>query len=210
MEAAQHELKDCESRYRLAGGIGRQVAATIALAVTIACARQVIIQASQAIPASEHRFQLFMLPPDFQGPVMVIYDQPDGVRPKAVNGQIVYDVPRDGIVRTALPEEVLAGSQVRFVYKSRPALLQYHTCTQMRLEGLATDAAAVCWLAIQVGGNGTPDHAVYIITDWAGIPNNYNRGARMLDSLFFSGPGASSSSKFKWQEPKAPPAGKAA
>lgn len=209
MGVTQSELRDCGSRYRLAGAIGRQVRAIIVLALTIACARQGMIQANLVISGTEHKLQLFVLPPDFQGPVMVIYDQIDGVRPKAVNGQIVYDVPRDGIVRTALPEEVLAGSQVKFVYKSRPALLQYHTCTQMRLEGLATDAAAVCWLAIQVGGNGTPDHAVYIITDWAGIPDNYNRGARMLDSLFFSGPGTSSS-KFKWQEPKPPPAGKSA
>jgi len=119
-------------------------------------------------------------------------------------------VPSNGIVRTVLPEEVLAGSQVRFVYKSRSALLQYHTCTQMRLEGLASDGAAVCWLAIQVGNSGMPDHAVYIITDWTGIPENYNRGARMLDSLFFGGPGGPSSSKFRWQEPRPAPVGKSA
>src|SRR5438105_4218086 len=211
MEAPQFELKICESRYRLAGGIGRRIVGAIALAVTIACVRQASIEATLGIdPAGERKLQLFVLPADFQGPVMVIYDQPGGVRPKAVKGQIVYDVPGDGIVRTALPEEVLAGSQVKFVYRSRAALPQYHTCTQMRLQGLASDPAAVCWLAIQVGGNGMPDHAVYIITDWAGIPQNYNRGARMLDSLFFGGPGGPSSSKFKWQEPAPPPAGKSA
>jgi hypothetical protein len=70
----------------------------------------------------------------------------------------------------------------------------------MRMSGLATDPAAVCWLAIQVGENGTPDHAVYIVTDWVGIPENYDRGAKMLDSLFFGGRGVS---KFKWAEPKA-------
>ncbi len=210
MEAAGDESTDHEFPHRRVGGIVRHITATFALAVISACARQVVVQASQGIPVPEHRLQLFVLPQDFQGPVMVIYDQPNGVRPKPVNGEIVYDVPRDGIVRTALPEEVLAGSQVKFVYRSSPALLQYHTCTQMRLEGLATDGAAVCWLAIQVGGNGTPDHAVYIITDWAGIPDNYNRGARMLDSLFFSRPGGPTSSRFKWQEPRPPPVGKAA
>ena len=81
---------------------------------------------------------------------------------------------------------------------------------QMRLEGLASDGAGVCWLAIQVGSSAMPDHAVYIITDWTGIPANYNRGARMLDSLFFGGPSGSSSSKFKWQEPKPAPVGKSA
>ena len=185
--------------------------ATVALGVAVACARQAMNQTSQAVPSvDERRMQLFVLPADFQGPVMVIYDQPTGVRPKAVNGMIVYDVPTDGVVRTVLPEEVLAGSQVRFVYKSRSALLQYHTCTQMRLEGLASDAAAVCWLAIQVGSNTMPDHAVYIITDWTRIPENYNRGARMLDSLFFGGPGEPSASKFKWEEPRAAPVGKSA
>jgi hypothetical protein len=72
----------------------------------------------------------------------------------------------------------------------------------MRMEGLAGDPTAVCWLAVQVGGAGMPDHAVYIVTDWAGIPENYDRGAWMLDSLFFGGKGLS---KFKWREPMAPP-----
>jgi hypothetical protein len=207
MDASQKESRQPQPRYRRAV-IGRALVATVGFVVAAACARQVGIQASQAVPlGDDRRLQLFVLPTDFQGPVMVIYDQPDGVRPKAVNGMIIYDVPSNGIVRTVLPEEVLAGSQVRFVYKSHSALLQYHTCTQMRLEGLASDGAAVCWLAIQVGNSAMPDHAVYIITDWTGIPENYNRGARMLDSLFFGGP---SGSRFKWQEPRAAPVGKSA
>jgi hypothetical protein len=39
------------------------------------------------------------------------------------------------------------------------------------------------------------------VTDWVGIPDNYERGARMLDSLFFGGKGTS---RFKWAEPKKP------
>ena len=211
MEAAPTESRSSQSRYRPSGGIGRSIVAAIALTVGLACARQATIRATQPIQSlDERRQQLFVLPPDFQGPVMVIYDQTDGLKPTPVNGTIVYEVPRDGIVRTVLPEEVLAGSQVKFVYRSRSALLQYHTCTQMRLEGLASDGAGVCWLAIQVGSSAMPDHAVYIITDWTGIPANYNRGARMLDSLFFGGPSGSSSSKFKWQEPKPAPVGKSA
>jgi|SRR6059058_2410549 len=147
------------------------------------------------------KVQIFVLPSGYRGPVMVIYDQPNGAHPRNVDGQVVYDVPRDGIVRTALPEEVLAGARVQFVNASHAALPQYHNCTQMRMSGLATDPAAVCWLAIQVGESGTPDHAVYIVTDWVGIPENYDRGAKMLDSLFFGGSGVS---KFKWAEPKAP------
>ena len=173
-----------------------------ALAVTIACAPRLKgVDNKQEIQPDPGRSQVFVLPAGFQGPVLVIYDQPEGARPAPVGGEIIYDVPEDGIVRTAFPEEVLAGAKVKFVYKSSPALPQYHTCTQMRLQGLAGDPAGVCWLAIQVGGTGTPDHAVYIVTDWVGIPENYDRGARMLDSLFFSG----GSSRFKWSEPKPPP-----
>ena len=183
----------------------RNITATIALAATMACARgQIAVPAAQGVqPTVERKLQLFVLPTGFQGPVLVIYDQANGARPRVVNGEIVYNVPRDGIVRTTLPEEVLAGSKLRFAYESSPALPQYHNCTQMRLQGLAGDPAGVCWLAIQVGGVGMPDHAVYIVTDWVGIPENYDRGARMLDSLFF---GPTRSSKFKWQEPKTPPA----
>ena len=184
-------------------GLNKKITTTLALAATVACAGgQVVVKAGQGEPI-ERRQQLFVLPDGYRGPVMVIYDQPYGARPKTINGEISYDVPGDGIVRTAFPEEVLAGSTVKFMFRSSPALLQYHTCTQMRLEGLAGDPTAVCWLAVQVGGVGMPDHAVYIVTDWAGIPDNYNRGARMLDSLFFGGPGLS---KFIWREPiaKAP------
>lgn len=181
----------------------RHIITTIAFAAALACSGRSGIKPVQAIPPdSGRKLQVFVLPDGYQGPVMVIYDQPGGVRPKAVNGEIVYDVPDDGVVRTAFPEEVLAGAKLKFVYRSSPALPQYHNCTQMRLKGLAGDPAGVCWLAIQVGTSGTPDHAVYIVTDWVGIPQNYNRGARMLDSLFF---GPTRSSKFKWEEPQAPP-----
>lgn len=183
----------------------RHIIATIALAATVGCSgRQLGIQPTPWIQSDPGRkLQVFVLPDGYRGPVTVIYDQPDGARPKAVNGEIVYNVPTDGIVRTALPEEVLAGARLKFVYASSSALPQFHTCTQMRLQGLAGDPTGVCWLAIQVGGTGMPDHAVYIVTDWVGIPENYDRGARMLDSLFF---GPTRSSKFKWEEPKAPAA----
>ena len=177
----------------------------IGLTACIACAGHTSSARSYAAVQSEaaHKRQVFVLPAGFRGPVMVIYDQPNGARPKNVDGEVVYAVPADGVVRTTLPEEVLAGARVDFVDGQRATLPQYHNCTQMRLRGLATDPAAVCWLAIQVGETGTPDHAVYIVTDWVGIPENYERGARMLDSLFFGGKGAS---RFKWAEPKTPSA----
>ena len=181
----------------------RNILGMIAIAAALACSRgQTSVRTAQGVQPVTERRQLFVLPAGYQGPVLVIYDQSDGARPKVLNGEIVYDVPRDGIVRTVLPEEVLAGAKIRFVYQSRPALAQFHNCAQMRLQGLASDPTGVCWLAIQVGTSGVPDHAVYIVTDWVGIPVNYNRGAHMLDSLFF---GPTGSSKFKWEEPKAPP-----
>jgi len=183
--------------------VARHMVLALGFATAIACrGGNPYVQTAPWIQSDAARkVQTFILPAGYRGPVMVIYDQPDGARPRNVDGEVVYDVPPDGIVRTALPEEVLAGARVQFVFGSRAALSQYRNCTQMRLEGLATDPAAVCWLAIQVGETGTPDHAVYIVTDWVGIPDNYERGARMLDSLFFGGKG---NSRFKWAEPKKP------
>ncbi|HEV7387735.1 MAG TPA: hypothetical protein VGN73_03900 [Gemmatimonadaceae bacterium] len=183
--------------------VARHMVLALFLVTAIACrGGNAHVQTAPWIQSEAGRkVQIFVLPPGYRGPVMVIYDQVDGARPRSVDGEVVYDVPADGIVRTALPEEVLAGARVQFVFGSRPALFQYHNCTAMRLQGLATDPAAVCWLAIQVGETGTPDHAVYIVTDWVGIPDNYERGARMLDSLFFGGKGIS---RFKWAEPKKP------
>src|SRR5438105_15545863 len=88
MEAPQFELKICESRYRLAGGIGRRIVGAIALAVVVACVRQASIQGTLGIePAGERKLQLFVLPSAFQGPVVVMYDQPGGAGPHAVSGQ---------------------------------------------------------------------------------------------------------------------------
>jgi hypothetical protein len=182
----------------------RHILLASGIAACIACAgRNASVAGFQEVQSEAARkVQIFVLHVGYRGPVMVIYDQPNGAHPRNVDGEVVYDVPRDGIVRTALPEEVLAGARVQFISASHAALPQYHNCTQMRMRGLATDPAAVCWLAIQVGENGTPDHAVYIVTDWVGIPDNYDRGAKMLDSLFFGGKGGAS--KFKWTEPKTP------
>jgi hypothetical protein len=70
----------------------------------------------------------------------------------------------------------------------------------MRMEGWR-DPTAVCWLAVRVGAE-CPDPRRFIVTDWAGIPENYDRGAWMLDSAFFGGKGLS---RFKWREPVSPP-----
>lgn len=204
MVAPHLHAKVGETRLRLAGGKSRKFVVAVGLVMTIACAGgHYAAQAPYIQSDAARKLQVFVLPAGYRGPVTVIYDQPNGQRPKTVDGQVVYDVPEDGVVRTALPEEVLAGAKVKFVNGTHSALSQYHNCTQMRLQGLATDPTAVCWLAIQVGEPGTPDHAVYIVTDWVGIPDNYERGAKMLDSLFFGG---KRTSKFKWAEPKTPQA----
>jgi hypothetical protein len=69
----------------------------------------------------------------------------------------------------------------------------------MRLHVNAADKVPrVCWLDYFAGGTRTPDHIVAIVTDWAGIPDNYDRTTFVYDSVLHQGRGTAIK---KWEEP---------
>jgi hypothetical protein len=47
--------------------------------------------------------ETFLLPKDFTGMVIVLFNQKDGQPPKYENRRRVYEIPKDGILRTQFP-----------------------------------------------------------------------------------------------------------
>ncbi|CAM3280007.1 hypothetical protein EDM52_11970 [Brevibacillus invocatus] len=49
--------------------------------------------------------QTFLLPMDFEGCVVIYYDHKDALPLQIVNNEIIYSVPKDGVIRTSSPME---------------------------------------------------------------------------------------------------------
>ncbi len=154
---------------------------------------------SDSSPASFTQEQ-FLLPPDYRGPVVVLYDQGFGVRPASNLGTLIYEIPANGVVRSQLPEPPL-GTKVTASFRDNPkvALRTFSSCSEMRSKRSASDPPATCWIE-STQGSDIPPHVAFIVTDWSNIPRLYTRAAEVIDSVVFRG-------KFhgvpKWEEPKA-------
>jgi hypothetical protein len=142
--------------------------------------------------------EVFLLPPKYRGPVLVIYDQPGRVKPSVEDGKASYVVPPDGVVRTSLPEPAL-GTKVTASFSDSPqtALRTFPSCDDMRRDRAAAAPAATCWLE-DVGGTGIPPYIAFIVTDWFGIPQHYDQAKHLIDSVVFQGKLRAP----RWAEPK--------
>lgn len=146
--------------------------------------------------------ELFLLPRDYRGPVLAIYDQPHGQQPAWRGDTGIYGVPATGIVRVPHSEPPRAtGVSVAFSHLPHTFLRYYQTCDVMRLHA-PRDTVGYCSLDFWRGGTGVPDHVVIgVVTDWDGIPQNYNRTAFVYDSVLFDRRNPRS---FQWEEPREP------
>ena len=146
--------------------------------------------------------EVFLLPPGYRGPVLVLYDQPGGVKPSAANGKASYLVPPEGVVRSSLQEPAL-GTEVTTSFSDSPeaALRTFPTCDEMRLNRSASAPLATCWID-QTLGTGVPRYVSFIVTDWVSIPRHYNQATSLIDSLLFRG---KLHGEPKWIEPKSAP-----
>jgi len=141
----------------------------------------------------------FVMPVGYRGPVVVMYEQRDGISPTVSLKKLVYAVPPNGIVRSHLPEPPL-GTKVTAAFQDKPeaALRTFPSCEEMRLRRSAPDQVATCWIE-STQGSDIPPHVAFIVTDWLRIPQLYNQAAQIIDSVVFR-------KKFhgvpKWEEPK--------
>ena len=131
--------------------------------------------------------ELFLVPAEYRGPVLIIYGQAGGAVPSSTNGKLTYRVPATGLVRSGLPEPPF-GTKVSVAFDDKPqgALRTFPTCEEMRLVRSASDGPATCWIE-PILGTAIPNYVSFIVTDWVGIPQRYNRARYLIDSLLFEG-----------------------
>lgn len=143
--------------------------------------------------------EIFILPRDYRGPFIAIYEQADGQYPTWRGDSAFVRVPASGVVRLhyAEPPTSTRTSHVHDGRRSGP-LPNYPTCADMRV-GVADSRVGVCWLDFQVNMGNTPDHIVAVVTDWNGIPANFERTTQVYDSVLLGGKGIGIRS---WEEPR--------
>ena len=144
------------------------------------------------------KMEAFILPAGYRGPVIAIYGQGEGTLPEWRGDTAVYRVPQGGIVRTQLQEPPPSTYALHSFSDAPQAWLDNSAiCARMRIK-VADDRPRVCWLDYSRGGTGIPDHIVAVVTDWNGIPEQYNRTSFAYDSVLFGGGKAH---LFIWTEP---------
>ena len=135
------------------------------------------------------RVELYMLSPRYQGPVLVIYDQPTGVGTLWHRDTAIYAVPSTGVVRVKASQPGRA-TAVTHVYGDAPnkALPYIGTC-KASYQRLTDDRPIVCDTGFDASGTGIPDHIVAIISDRKRLPENFDRTIFVFDSVVWGGKG---------------------
>lgn len=136
--------------------------------------------------AAGKNLELLVLPEGFVGAVVVIYEQKAGELPVVRGDTLQYQIPVDGILKVALPQP--SGRRIIVGYRPSPnaGLRAFPTCYEMRRRLTAANALGVCWLA-EIGASNALPHDAFIVSSWEDIPESYNRGMSLLDSVVFNG-----------------------
>lgn len=173
--------------------------------IVAACASRAGSSAEAAVqgPLSTRASEIFLLPPDFRGPVLVVYGNEIGRPGNARDGDFLYSIPPNGVLTTSRAEPQM-GTPVRVAFTGTPStyLRMFEGCDSMRW-GLTKEDKnlAVCWLD-ELGGSNIPEHIAFLVTDWSHIPSDYNRGMFLVDSVLFHG---ALKGGPQWTEPKKKP-----
>lgn len=128
-----------------------------------------------------------LLPERFGGPVLIVFDQPDGIVPPLEDGAPLFVVPPSGVlrVRTSMPDRP-GGRHVYFVNASG---------TRQRVPGGSCGMPArddpVMWchgLSLRAAVHSMPAYRSYIITRAAEADSAYRRADRLIDSVLVTRP----------------------
>lgn len=144
------------------------------------------------------RMERFIFPAGYKGPFVAVYGQSDATEPTWNGDTAIFTVPPSGVVRIPYPEPPRSSRTSHFLANEPTrALDNYQTCEDMRVH--VTDALPrVCWFGHTILGTGIPSHIVAVVTDWSGIPANFNRTSFVYDSVLFQG---KNHMYLKWEEP---------
>jgi hypothetical protein len=130
--------------------------------------------------------ELHLIPDGFEGPVIIIYEDPNGAPLRMEGDTIRYDIPVSGVYRTQSKlNEGWGRPDYEYVDAAgrRTPIVPGTPC----VDSLAGDPVQACLDAIKSVGDNTPRYNTYVVSHRRNREQMYARGAKMVDSLFFSG-----------------------
>jgi hypothetical protein len=107
--------------------------------------------------------EIHILPKDFIGVVMIIHDQKDGVDVHMENGNIIYRIPPNGILKTKAP--LVAGlKEIKYYYETNGNRRELKYCWDFNQ--LSTDTVKVYGGSTGTNGLGEDavDYTTYIVS----------------------------------------------
>lgn len=132
--------------------------------------------------------ELNLIPAGFEGPVIIIFNDPNGAPPRWEGSARRYDIPASGVFRTQFgPNEGWGRPDYEYVDANghRNAIVPGTPC----VDSLPGDPVQACLDAVRMNGNGVPSppYDAYVVSHRANRKQMYDRGARLVDSILFGG-----------------------
>lgn len=132
--------------------------------------------------------EVHLIPAGFEGPVIIIFNDPNGAAMRREGRARRYDIPPSGILRSQFAPNTGWG-RPNYEYVDsvghRTAIVPGTPC----VDSLAGDPVQACLDAIRMNGNGapSPQYDAYVVSHRANRKQMYDRGARLVDSVLFGG-----------------------
>ena len=149
-----------------------------------------------------------VLPPNYQGAVVIRYRRPAGQAAQRIDGRRVYRVPADGLLEVREARQLLDDTlAIRVLGAAGDSLHLLGSCRLHRrvVRGASAKQVAGCWPPAYEGVRGTRQDTVsydaIVVADSAHLAEAYNAAGRIItERLFGQGDAA-----FRWAEPRGAP-----
>jgi len=120
---------------------------------------------SKFMPLDNTEREIYLIPNGYEGPVLIIFNQPDG-EPQTYEGQArIYAIPRSGILRTQFARNV-GGYKPEFWYvdeQGRRAMIPWAVLCRERLPDDPIVACLISDAIIIVNNKRVPSHRGFIV-----------------------------------------------
>ena len=132
--------------------------------------------------------EVHLIPVGLEGPVLIIFSDPNGVPEKREGRARRYDIPESGVFRTQLPRnEGWGRPDYEYVDGAgrRTPIVPGTQCDTT----LADDPVQACLGVIRLNGNGapSPDYTTYVVGHHANRNQMCDRLDQLADSVLFGG-----------------------
>jgi len=132
--------------------------------------------------------EVHLIPAGFEGPVIIIFNDPNGAPMRREGRARRYDIPVSGVLRTQFgPSSGFGRPDYEYVDSAghRTAIVPGTPC----VDSLPGDPVQACLDAVRLNGNGAqgPHYEAYVVSHRANRRIMYDRGSHLVDSMLFGG-----------------------